>query len=132
MGFRHQVIELLTSRSWFRQLEKYPGEQVRRAAERCVGMVEFISCYAIVQAIETERREYQATHSTVTPLPAKGVPMPPETREAIAVLRRSTLLPDHPDHLPPAQARARVEELAGYLDARLAEQSTAPRRERPA
>lgn len=132
VSFRHQQIELLTARSWFRTLERYPAEQVARAAVRCLGAAEFISCYALVKAIEDERREATATRSTVTPLPARGVGMPPETREAIAVLKRSTLLPDHPDHLPPAQARERIEELAGYLDARLAEGSTAPLRERPA
>lgn len=129
ISFRHQEIESLTARSWFRTLEQYPAAQVARAAGRCVGTVEFISCHAIVQAITEERREYQATRSTATALPARGVGMPPETKEAIEVLKRSLLLPGDPDHLPKGEARRRVDELAGYLEARLAEGSTAPRRQ---
>jgi hypothetical protein len=131
ISYRHQEIEPLTARAWFRTLEPYPAPQVARAAARCVGTAEFISCYAIVQAIKDEQREYQANRSTVLPLPARGVPMPPETKEAIAVLKRSKLLPGHPNYLTGPEARQRIDQLAGYLDARLAERTTAPRRDHP-
>jgi len=131
VSFRHQQIEPLTARSWFRTLEQYPAAQVARAAGRCVGTVEFISCYAIAEAIKEERREYQATRSTAIPLPARGVGTPPETKEAIGVLQRSLLLPGDPEYLTGEQARKRIDQLADYLDDRLAEGSTAPRKERP-
>src|SRR5215213_1323907 len=114
VSFRHQEIEPLTARSWFRTLEHYPAVQVARAAARCVGTVEFISCYAIVQAIKDEQREYQATRSTVLPMPPRRCPPPPEWTEIRKTMERSKLLPGHPDHLPGPVARKRIEELAGY------------------
>lgn len=130
--FPHQQIDEFTAQGWYDdQLHKYSAEQVTRALARCVGGVEFISAYALIEAIKEEQRERLVGRSTVLPLPARGVGMPPETKEAIGVLRRSMLLPTDPEHLSGEQARKRVDQLADYLDDRLAEGSTAPRRERP-
>lgn len=129
VGFPRQQIDELTAEVWFDALKGYSREEVGRALARCLGTVEFISCYALVEAIKDERRERSATRSTVLPLPRRGVGMPPETKEAIAVLKRSLLLPDDPNYLTGEQARKRCDQLSDYLDARLAERSTAPRRE---
>jgi hypothetical protein len=130
-SFLHQIIEPDTARSWFRTLEPYPPMQVARAAERAKA-AQFLSLYVIVEAIKDEQREYQATRSTAPlDLPAKGVPPGPEWSEMRKVLERSMLLPGHPDHLPGPVARQRLDELHRYRVARLAEQTTAPRRERP-
>lgn len=127
-----QAFDDPTMKLWFRALEGYTREEIARALLRCLREREWLSSYALAEAVKEDRRERSVGRSTVTELPPRGVPMPPETREAIAALRRSTLLPDHPDYLPSDQARARADELAGYLDARQAEQTMAPRRERPA
>jgi hypothetical protein len=132
MGFPRQQIDHLTAEVWYATLKAYTREEIGRALARCLGTVEFISCYALVEAVKDERRERSATRSTVLPLPARGVGMPPETKEAIATLKRSMLLPSDPNYLPGDVARKRIDQLAGYLEARLAEQSTAPRREYPA
>lgn len=132
VAYPHQQVEPLTAREWFRHLRDYRADEVDRALVHCLGTVQFISCYALAEAVHTERATRTATQSTVTPLPAHGVPMPPETRAALEVLKRSTLLPDNPDYLPPEKARQRVDELAGYLQARQNEESSAPMRERPA
>jgi hypothetical protein len=132
VGFPHQHVDDRTAEVWFDTLKGYTREQVGRALARCLGTVEFISCYALVQAVKDEQRELSAVRSTALPLPPRGVGMPPETKEAIAVLKRSTLLPDDPNYLPRDKARERADELARYLDARLAEGTQAPRRERPA
>ena len=132
VGFPRQQIDELTAEVWFDTLRVFSREEMGRALARCLGTVEFISCHALAEAVRDERRERSATRSTVLPLPARGVGMPPEAKEAISVLKRSLLLPDDPNHLSGEQARARCDQLAGYLDARLAEGSMAPRRERPA
>lgn len=131
VGFPRQQIDHLTAELWYETLRIYSREELGRSLARCLGTVEFISCYALVEAIKEERRERSATRSTVLPLPARGVGMPPETREAIGVLQRSMLDPKDPEHLPGDVARKRIDQLADYLDQRLAEASIAPRKEQP-
>jgi hypothetical protein len=131
VGFPRQQIDELTALVWFDTLQPYSREQVARALARCVGGVEFISCYALVEAIKEEQRERSATRSTVLPMPDQRTPPGPEWGEIRKVLERSKLLPGHPDHIPGPVARQRIEELHRYRVARLAEGSMAPRRERP-
>jgi hypothetical protein len=131
MAYPHQQIDQFTAEVWYRALKDYTLAELSRALERCLREREFISTYALAEAVKDERRERLATRSTVLPLPAKGVGMPPETKEAIEVLKRSLLLPDDPNYLPGPKARQRVDQLGDYLAARLAEGTTAPRRERP-
>lgn len=132
MGFPRQQIDELTAEVWYGTLRGFSREEIGRALARCLGTVEFISCYALVEAVKDERRERSAVRSTVLPLPDQRTPPGPEWTEIRKVLERSKLLPGHPDHIPGPVARQRIEELHRYRVARLAEQSTAPRRERPA
>jgi hypothetical protein len=129
VGFPHQQIDEYTTEAWFDTLRAYSREEVGRALARCLGTVEWISCYALVEAIKDEKRERSAVRSTVLPLPGRKTPPPPEWTAIRDVLERSMLLPGHPDHIPGPEARKRIDQLAGYHDARLAEGSTAPRKE---
>ena len=128
MGFPHQQIDHFTAEVWWDTLKDYSREEVGRALARCLGSVEFISCYALVEAIKDERRERSAVRSTALPMPARKAPPPPEWTEIRSVLERSKLLPGHPDHIPGPDARKRIEELISYHETRLAERSTAPLR----
>jgi hypothetical protein len=132
MGFPRQQIDELTAQVWYDTLCVYRGEQVGRALARCVGSTEFISCHALVEAIKDEQRERSAVRSTVLPLPARKAAPHPEMREIIELLKKATAMPGDPGYGLRPDARSRVDELIGYLDARLAEPTTAPRRDRPA
>lgn len=128
-AYPHQQINDATAKIWFAALEDFAREEIARALVRCLQEREFISCYALVEAVKDERRERSAVRSTVLPMPDQRTPPGPEWTEIRKVLERSKLLPGHPDHIPGPEARKRIEELHRYRVARLAEQSTAPRRE---
>jgi len=70
------------------------------------------------------RRELEAKQARARRNSVGGVPAPPETREAIDLLRRSTLLPGNPDRLDPKTARARIDALADQLAERLEREQT--------
>lgn len=108
---------------------RFTREQVGRALARCFGTVEWISAYAIVQAIETENRERLISRSTALPLPARSWEVPPEVKAIRSLMERAMLDPDHPDHLA-GPLQPRIDEIHQYREMRLAEESTAPRRER--
>jgi hypothetical protein len=131
MAYPHQQIDQFTAEVWFRALKDYTLAELSRALERCLREREFISTYALAEAVKDDRRERSAVRSTVLPLPATKAPPPLEWIEIRKTLERSKLLPGHPDHLPGPEARKRIDQLARDRDARMAEGTTAPRRERP-
>lgn len=119
-----------TMKLWFRALQGFTLDEIARALIRCLGEREWLSSYALAEAIRDERRERSATRSTVLPLPAERKPPPPEVDEIIAELKKAMALPDDPGYGLKPEIRKRVEELAGYHKDRLAEESTAPMRSR--
>jgi hypothetical protein len=131
MAYPHQQIDQFTAEVWFRALKDYTLAELSRALERCLREREFISTYALAEAVKDERRERSATRSTVLPMPATKATAPPEMDEIIAEIKRATAMPGDPGYGLKLEARRRVEELIGYHLARLAEGTTAPRRERP-
>jgi len=80
----------------------------------------------ILAAIDANWRERSKARHALETQQAKtrrnsvgGTPIPPETKAAIDLLRRSTLLPGNPDRLEPKTARARIDALADQLAERL-------------
>jgi hypothetical protein len=137
-----QQVEGLTADQWYRDLGSYPGGEVMAALEAHrtnttpgrdgLPLGHWAPASADLLAyIREQRRREAVTASTSGAMPASGVPMPPETKEAIEVLKRTKLPPSHNDHLPGANGSFRIEQLAGYLEARLAEEheDTPARRE---
>jgi hypothetical protein len=132
-----QQVEPLTAAEWFGPLEPFPPGEVWDALDRCrrdlrpgqdgrpVGRwaPTLADVLAAVDANwrerSAERRELLAKAARAERNGRGGVPMPPETREALRLLERSKLLPEHPDHLDPATARERIEALAGQLEERV-------------
>jgi hypothetical protein len=66
-----------------------------------------------------QRRELEARQARAARNAVGGVPMPPETKEALQVLKASKSPPGTPDHIPGPLARQRIEALAEQLTARV-------------
>jgi len=132
-----QQVEPLTAAEWFGPLEVFPPGEVWDAIDRHRRDLSpgrdgqpagqwAPSLAGILAAIDVNWRERSAERRQLLVRAARadrngrgGVPMPPETREALRLLERSKLLPEHPDHLVPATARERIEDLADQLETRV-------------
>jgi|SRR5215217_5198774 len=80
----------------------------------------------ILAAIDTNWREAAASRRELEAQAARaarnrvgGVPMPPETKDAVRILAASKLPPGHPEHIPGPVARQRIETLYELLEVRI-------------
>ena len=124
-----QQIAKPTADEWFGPLEPFPATEVWDAVDRCrrdltpgadgrprgTWLPNLAELLAAVDANWRERsaarRELEARDRRAARNRRGGVPMPPETKEALALLERSKLMPGNPDRLEPATARERIEAL---------------------
>jgi hypothetical protein len=132
-----QQISDLTAEEWFGPLDAFPAGEVWDAVDRHRRTItpgrdgrpvghwrpELADLLAAIDANwrerSAERRELLAKAARAARNGRGGVPMPPETKEALRLLERSKLLPEHPDHLDPATARERIEDLADQVEERV-------------
>jgi hypothetical protein len=132
-----QQVEPPTAAEWFGPLANFPAGEVWDAIDRHRRDLTpdrdgrpaghwAPSLAGILAAIDANWRERSAARRELERRQARaerngrgGVVMPPETREALRLLERSKLVPDHPDHLDAATARERIEALAGQLEERV-------------
>jgi hypothetical protein len=132
-----QQVEPLTAADWFGPLSSFPATEVWDGIDRHRQDITpgrdgqpighwAPSLAGILAAIDANWRERAKARHALETQQAKtrrnsvgGTPMPPETKAAIDLLRRSTLLPGNPDRLDPKTARARIDALAGQLSERL-------------
>jgi hypothetical protein len=137
-----QQIDPLTSAEWFGPLAGFPASEVWDAIDRHRRTLDpgrdgqplghwAPSLAGILACIDANWRERAKARHALETQQAKtrrnsvgGTPMPPETKAAIDLLRRSTLLPGNPDRLDPKTARARIDVLAGQLSERLEREQT--------
>jgi hypothetical protein len=132
-----QQISSQTADEWFGPLQAFPASEVWDAVDRHRRTItpgrdgrpvghwrpELADLLAAIDANWRERsaarRQVEAKAARAARNGRGGVVMPPETREALRLLERSKLLPEHPDHLDSATARERIEDLADQLEVRV-------------
>jgi hypothetical protein len=126
-NFPGQQVEPLTAIEWFGPLSGFPAPEVWAALDVLRRTSEYLpSLKAILAAVDgnwraasAERRELENRQVRAARNAAGGVPMPPETKEALQVLKASMSPPGTPDHIPGPLARERIEALAEQLTARV-------------
>lgn len=132
-----QQITTETANEWYEALSGFPVREVWDAIDRCRRDLTpaadgrptgrwLPSLAEILAAIDTNwgeaaamRRELEAREARAARNAAGGVPMPPETKEALRILTASKNPPGHPDHIPGPVARQRIEALADQLAERV-------------
>jgi hypothetical protein len=132
-----QALPAETAAEWYGPLQTFPASEVWDAIDRHRRDLSvngdgrprgawLPNLAEILAAVDANWRERSAERRQLLAHAARaerngrgGVPMPPETREALRLLERSKLLPEHPDHLDPATARERIEDLADQLEVRV-------------
>jgi len=133
-----QQVEPPTAAEWFGPLSSFPASEVwdgidrhrrdltptgpdgRPAGHWAPTLAGILACIdANWRERSAARRELEARDRRAARNRQGGVPMPPETREALALLERSKLMPGHPDRLEPTVARERIEALAEQLGERV-------------
>lgn len=132
-----QALPAETAAEWFGPLASFPASEVWDAVDRHrrdltegrdgrprgAWMPNLAELLAAVDANWRERsatqRELEARDRRAARNRQGGMPMPPETKEALRLLERSKLMPGHPDRLDPATARERIEALAEQLAERV-------------
>lgn len=132
-----QQIEPLTAAEWFGPLQGFPAGEVWDAIDRhrrdltpdrdgrptghwAPSLAGILACIdANWRERSAARRELEAQRNRAARNSRGGALMPDETRQAIELLRRSTLIPGNPDRLDPATARTRIDALADRLSERV-------------
>ena len=121
-----QQVEPPTAAEWFGPLQGFPASEVWDAVDRVRRESRFLPSLAeLLAALDANwrersaaRRELEAQKVRAARNSRGGALMPDETKQAIELLRRSTLMPGNPDRLDPAVARERIEALADQLTER--------------
>lgn len=128
-----QQVEPLTAAEWFGPLQGFPAAEVWDAIDRHRRDLTpdrdgrpaghwAPSLAGILACVDANWRERSAARRELEARQRRerngkgGVPAPPEFTEARKLLERTKLMPDHPDRLEVATARARIEALADQLD----------------
>ena len=124
-----QQVDAETAAEWFGPLQGFPAGEVWDAIDRhrrdltpdrdgrpvghwAPSLAGILACIdANWRERSAARRELEARDRRAARNRRGGVPMPPETKEALALLERSKLMPSNPDRLEPATARERIEAL---------------------
>ena len=122
-----QQVEPPTAVEWFGPLSGFPAAEVWDAIDALRRSSDYLpSLKAILAAVDANWRERSAARRELEARAARaerngrgGVRMPDETKQAIELLRRSTLMPGNPDRLEPGTARERIEALAEQLAERI-------------
>jgi len=133
-----QQVEPPTSAEWYGPLSSFPASEVwdgidrhrrdltptgpdsRPAGTWAPTLAGILACVdANWRERSAARRELEARAARAERNGRGGVRMPDETKQAIELLRRSTLMPGNPDRLEPATARARIEALGDQLAERV-------------
>lgn len=126
-NFPGQQVEAPTAAEWFGPLQGFPASEVWDAIDRVRRESRYLPSLAeLLAAVDANwrersaaRREQEAKQARATRNARGGALMPPETKQAIDLLRRSTLMPGNPDRLEPTTARERIEVLAEQLAERV-------------
>ena len=132
-----QALPAETATEWFGPLAQFPAAEVWDAVDRHrrdmtegrdgrprgAWMPNLAELLAAVDKNWREqsaaRREIEARQARAARNAQGGVPMPPETKEAMRILAAASTPPGHPDHVPGDIARKRIEMLADQLAERV-------------
>ena len=105
-----------TAQLWYQELAGYPAELVAEAARELARSSRYLPTLAeLLTAVRARRERVQALAPRSWQQPAGGQPMPPETRQALALLAQ--LGPDTPPEQR-ATIAARIAALADQHAAR--------------
>lgn len=126
-NFPGQQVEPPTAAEWFGPLQDFPASEIWGAVDRVRRESKFLPALSeLLAAVDLNWRERSAARRELEVREARaarnsrgGALMPDETKQAIELLRRSTLMPGNPDRLDPASARNRIEALADQLAERV-------------
>jgi hypothetical protein len=132
-----QALPAEAAAEWFEPLSSFPASEVWDAVDRHrrdltegpdgrprgawrPNLAELLAAVdANWRGRSAVRRELEARAARAERNGHGGVRMPPETHEAIELLRRSMLMPGNPDRLEPGTARQRIEALGDQLGERV-------------
>lgn len=131
-----QALPAETAAEWFDPLAQFPATEVWEAVDRhrrdltegrdgrprgawMPNLAELLACIdANWREAARARRELEARESRTRFNALGGVPAPPETKEAIALLKASKQLPGTPGHMTPKLVRERSDALWEQLNER--------------
>lgn len=117
-SYPDQPINPATAHEWFEELRTYNAGEVwlairllRKEEKFRPGLAELLAGIKLCRRDMREARDRQRSELERL-APSRGVPMPPETKEALRILAESS----KPENgIDPAQARAMIESLAQQL-----------------